>query len=488
MGCVKVFNGKIYNGRNNFLNEIFIEDKKFKLNANNYSKSIDLEGKTVLPGFIDSHTHMISAGLNKLGLDLKHSSSLDEVFAKIKKYLKKANSNVVFAYGLDETKLKEKRAPTKKELDDITKKRTFYIQRIDHHSLFCNTEFEKKFNIKSKNGFVNAQKYEKIQLEILKSFTKKDFDKGLKLMEKEAFKNGVTSVHTLEGMKGFTETIDYLLENRNKYSIDFIIYPQIMDLDYVKKRKFDRIGGCILLDGSFGSRTAALRDPYEDDKNNFGKLYIDDKKLFNFALKAHKEDMQLSFHAIGDRAIKQILDIYTKILSRYPKKDHRHRIEHFELADDELIQKAANLDIHVSYQPTFEYLWGGKDQMYDKRLGDRRFLTNRYNTANKKGLNFAFGSDCDITPIKPLLGIHAATNREIKNQNLSLKDAIAGYNIKSAEIGLHESKIGSIEEGKKADFVVLDRDIFNINKSEIKNIQIDSVYKKGELVYKKKEE
>jgi len=486
MENIKFVNGKIYTGKDNFINSFGISDGKFVIKSpGSFDKVKDLNGRCVLPGFIDSHTHITHAGIHKLGLDLKDSKKLDEIFERIDDFINNNERNIYFAYGFDESILKENRFPTKKELDEIVSGRPFYIQRRDQHSLIVNSEFEKKYGISSKDGFVNASTYEKIKIELLKNFQRKDYTRALNIMQKIAFKNGITTLHTMEGAKNYKKPIEYLMKNKDNYKLDFIIYPQILDIDWVVKNGFDKIGGCILLDGSFGSRTAALKEEYSDSSDGKGTLYFKDSELYKFVEKAHLKNLQLSFHAIGDRAIEQILDVYEKVLNKYPKKNHQYRIEHFELATEEMIKKASDLDLQIAYQPVFEYLWNYKNGMYEKRLGKKRMMqTNRYKTALNHNLKFSFGSDCDVTPLNPLLGIYSAVNRFNIKENISVRDAINAFTINSAEMGKSSNLYGSIEEDKMADFIILDEDIFEISKSKIKNIKINEVYKKGKSVFK----
>ena len=483
------YNGKIYLNNGKFVNEFYVKDGKFTFEKQINSIDIDLNGKFVLPGLIDSHTHFVSAGLNRLGAFLGDVKRLDELFSYMSEYIEKYGKKrkVLFGYEFDETKTKENRMPTKDELDKISKEFPFFIKRIDLHSMCVNSKFEEVYNVKSDNGIIKGTLYDEMIIKTGNFFTEEDMKEGMFIVEKEALSHGITTLFALEGWGDDFTTIDFLLKEKDHLTIDAVIYPQVMAVDEMRKRGFDRIGGCILLDGSLGSRTAALKEEYADDKGNFGKLYHTDENLYYFVKKAHLNKMQLAFHAIGDRAIEQIIKIYERVLSEYPDKNHRHRIEHFIVADDSLIEKAAKLGLYIDMQPTFEYFWGGEGELYWQRVGKKRSnLINRFGSVKNAGMVYGFGSDADVTPLNPFLGISGALSHHLEKERLNVFEAIDGYSINNAKIGFLEDKLGDISEGKDADFLIVSDDIFSMNHKDIGNILPEVVYKKGVIVYERR--
>ncbi len=233
-----------------------------------------------------------------------------------------------------------------------------------------------------------------------------------------------------------------------------------------------------------GSYTAALDQDYQDAKGVRGHIYEKQREFFAFVEGAHDAGVQLSFHAIGPRAIQLVLDAYESALRKYPRYDHRHRIEHFELATDVQIHRARDLGVVASMQPNFEYFWGGPEKMYQKRLGDGWTSTNRFADILKHGLTIAGGSDTNVTPPDPILGIHAAVNHPNEDQKISVDAALRMMTINAAYAGFNETKMGTISPGKNAAFTVLDKDLFTVNPSEIKNIKVVETWFSGRCVYR----
>ncbi len=484
MAKIHYTNGHVYTASRGFIKDFYVHDGVFSSSPVGTAKTIDLRGATVVPGFIDSHTHILSAGLNTLGLDCRPFTTLSDLLGEIADYCSAhAHNSVLFAYGFDESVLSEKRFPTPEELRDVTGTLPFFIKRVDMHSMMVNTTFEREYNVKSDNGIIRGLEYDAVIVKTQKRFSDSERYEALRVMEKKAYAAGITALHTMEGYLDDYTAIDFHLKYRGTPGIDYIVYPQVMNVAGMKTRGFDRIGGCILLDGSLGSRTAAITGDYSDDPGNNGRLYLNDDELYTFAEEAHLEGMQLSFHAIGDRAVHQIANVYEKLLSRHPRADHRHRIEHAILIQDKDFERLARLGIWLDYQPIFEYLWGGFNKLYHARVGDARVpLLHRLRTTQCFEIPFAFGSDCDVTVLNPLAGIHGAVNREITEEAITVESAVNAFTIDAAKIGFGESALGSIDDGKYADFTLLERDIFS-NPATIKDCSISAVYKKGECVF-----
>jgi len=178
-------------------------------------------------------------------------------------------------------------------------------------------------------------------------------------------------------------------------------------------------GGDILLDGSIGSRTAAFEAPYSDDPSTSGYLHYSDARVREFMVTALENGLQVAFHAIGQLAVRQAMDSLEYALSACPVQDHRTRIEHFGFPDISDVERAARLGAVISTQPSFTYLRGGPGTVYNQRLGDAReragYPLRRFLDA---GLVVGGGSDSDVTPIDPVLGMHAAVN---------FREGTAGY-------------------------------------------------------------
>jgi len=274
-----------------------------------------------------------------------------------------------------------------------------------------------------------------------------------------------------------------LLKRMHTLPLDITLFLQEMNVYLTTRLGFEHLGGCILLDGSIGSYTAAMDEEYVGQSGQRGTLYEKQQKLSSFVEEAHAANVQLAFHAIGNRAIEQLLTAYQRALSRVPRYDHRHRIEHFELATDDQIHRARDLGLVISMQPAFEHFWGGPDGMYASRLGARWRSTNRLRTVLESGLRIAGGSDSNVTPPEPLLGMHAAVNHPNEEQRVSVAQALRMFTIDAAFAGRNEARHGSISPGKEASFVLLDADPFDVPTDELRNVGVVQTWYRGRPVF-----
>jgi hypothetical protein len=477
---------------------------------------VDFSDYYCLPGFFDSHTHMMSTGYNSMAVRFEHCRSIDEICDLLAMEIDKnktagaagkisvatAFGSLVAGHGFDETNLTEKRMPRRSELDSVSREVPIFISRVDHHSCVFNGAFVDLFpaffagldkSVIETGILTQAPNYE-IKGKLIAGFDFGVRRKAYEAAEKTALEAGVTSLCALEGgaISGAEDVffIDKVLRDKiNK--INLILFSQSADFSSVEFLGLPRIGGCLLVDGSFGSKTAALSSPYENDGGNRGALYLNEDFLVPFIEKAGMKNLQAAFHAIGDTAIKTLLDSYEKVFKKSGGrlKNHlRHRIEHFELASGADIKRAADMGVVLSMQPVFETLWGGASAMYAERLGAQRAVeTNRFNTIIKAGGIIAGGSDSDVTPISPLAGISALLNLPNESERVSSYDAVSIFTINGAYANFMERTHGSIAVNKRADFTVIDKDIFNAAPSEIKDIKIAASVVGGEVKYRAEE-
>ncbi|MBS4536420.1 amidohydrolase [Clostridium sp. D2Q-14] len=503
-----LYNGNIVtiDSSNSIFDWILIKDgkifdlgkgNKYKKYLNDNVEAIDIEGKAVLPGFYDSHVHLVQTGLNLLSVDLSDVRSISELQETISKRAKETpKGQLIRGVGYDDFRIKEGRMPTRYELDKCTTNHSVWINRVEYHISSLNSKALNSLNIPfDLEGIIrdernlpdgrlvgNASAY--IRGQIFNRISNKRRKKGVFKAIDLAIKKGVTTIGALEGGFSFhNKDAEFIIDNKNAFPIDVNLFYQTIDVERVLKNRLNRIGGCIFLDGSFGSRNAALSQDYSDDEGNKGKLFFKQEELNNFVLKAHKNNLQITVHAIGDRAIEQILLAYEYALGEYPRIDHRHRIEHFELPSDEHIERAKKLGLVLSMQPAYEHYWGEEGDLYDRRLGDRRKTSNPLKKILDNGLLIAGGSDSDVTAIDPLLGIYTAVNHPNKEYSLDVLEAIKLFTINGAYAVFEEDIKGSIEKGKYGDLVILDKNPLKIDKKEIKNIEVVGTIKEGNILY-----
>uniref|UniRef100_A0A7V3ZUZ2 Amidohydrolase n=1 Tax=candidate division WOR-3 bacterium TaxID=2052148 RepID=A0A7V3ZUZ2_UNCW3 len=448
---------------------------------------IDYQDNYIFPGFIDSHIHLLELGLLNIFPDLSEITSLNDLFDIIQEAEKNLSAFPFLLFlNFDLEKIKEKRFPKRKELDKIVNKKIVIISQKDGHTTILNTYgLIKIFN----QGFFPGMEVDNyhqptgvlrgLANEFIHKYYKKYLPVDVKMLafqeaEKVIIKNGITTFCALVGNEE-DNSYELLLENLHRFKTEIIIFPQVKDIKKVKNLGFKRIGGCLLIDGSLSSYTAALSVPYEDNPQTKGILYFSDEDLYHFFKKATEADLQIAVHAIGDEAVKQVIRAYEKFLKN---NNLRHRIEHCEVLDSDLIKRIKKLNLIVSCQPAFEYFWGGKGKLYEKRLGKRINFTNPYRSLLNESIILIGGSDAPITPPNPLLGIYSAVNHPNEKERINLKEAIALFTKHGAYGNFLEENKGLIEKGYDADLVILE----NLPIKDFK-IKIKAVFKKGTKIW-----
>lgn len=371
-----IMNGKIYSMEGSIYNWMVIKDGLIvdlgiDMGYEMYQSQeiLDLKGKTVLPGFFDSHVHLVQTGLNFEGVEINHVQSIKELLS----YIEEATQvtpvgELIRAYRFDVTKIDERRFPTRHELDQVSPNHPVWINSIEFHMSALNSLALHRINLPynidgiardERNlplGYFTGKASAFIRNRMFSLIDDELRFKGLKRAVNLAVSQGITSLHTMEGGYTFHEKdVSFILEHIDNMPVDLKLYFQTFDLQKIEKYDLNCLGGDIFIDGSFGARTAAISKLYNDFDTS-GKLYFNQNELNHYVLKAHEAGHQIALHAIGDLAIEQTINAYENALMSFPRYDHRHRIEHFELATDEQMRKANQLNLIISVQPTFEYL------------------------------------------------------------------------------------------------------------------------------------
>jgi predicted amidohydrolase YtcJ len=454
---------------------------------------LDVGSAFVCPGLVDAHVHLTETGINLSGCDLRNLTSIPAIQAKLAEC---KGGGVVIASGYDDTILAEKRFLTAADLDIAISDRPVFVVRRDGHSCVLNSKALAEIKLdpatpgieRDAEGRMTGVFRTKANGQVRAAWHRLISDEeklaGCVKAAMQVHKRGVTGVHALEGgWFGGDTDVDLLLSRRSEIPLDLTIYHQIMDVAAVACQGLPRIGGCILLDGSFGSRTAALDHPYNDGEGD-GFLYIEDERLHGMVWEASARGMQCAVHAIGERAIDQAITIYEKAAGESACRKLRHRIEHFELPRPEHLEKVAGMGIAVCMQPAFEYLWGGAGRMYESRLGPEwRTKTNPFRSVLDAGIRLAFGSDSDITPLDPLLGMSAACNHPTPGQSVKVVEALRAYTMDSALLSRREDEVGILEPGYRSDITVLGQSPLETPSPDIKDLPVLLTVLGGEIVW-----
>jgi predicted amidohydrolase YtcJ len=465
---------------------------------------LDLKDKTVLPGFIDTHTHLIATGITRRGVDLSSVESISEIFIKIKQRAKITPPRKwILCWEFNHLTVTEKRFPDIKELDAISSEHPIMIQHYDTHFLMLNSLAFKQFGLtKDMEGVVKDTYGEPTGLikdpistglwyRILGTTGNEERLESLIVASQDSLKVGITTVHTKENL----HDAKLIMENQERLPIRIHLMPFFYPLreeniDEIINAGFSVVRTCVATyaDGSIEGRTAALFEPYAGTPVTLGMLYYSDDELYRSVEKAHKAGLQVSIHAESERSIEQVLRAYEKVLEKYPRQDHRHRIEHFEVPTMKQINRVARLGVALAMQPMFITVCEGPDlDYYRALLGDERVKrTHPFRSILDEGIMVSGGSDTPVTRMNPLGGIHACVNHPTREQRIDVYEAIEMFTINGAKIGFEEDLKGSIEPGKLADFVVLSNDPYRVPREKIKDIKVEMTIVGGKIAYENK--
>ncbi|MBK7499198.1 MAG: amidohydrolase [Ignavibacteriales bacterium] len=523
-------NGKIYtvNEKQPLAQSVIVEGNKIlfvgsdievKQFIDSNTKVIDLYGKLMLPGFIDNHVHFISGGFYLLGIDLRPANSTTEFRTILREYVSKYPSKWITGGYWDHEKWEVKELPTKEMIDDIAPNTPVFVERLDGHMGLANSYAMKLAGItkdtESPDGGLivkdpktgeptgvlkdNAMNF--IYNIIPSATSQENYDAALAALE-EAKSLGITSVQDITFEDALT-TFQKIKEEGKLTCRIFTRWPISDYKNLVDKNinigygdDFIRMGSLkAFADGSLGSSTAWFFERYNQDTTSTGLPMdiITDGSMEKWGLDADKNHLQLSVHAIGDKANSYMLDLYEKIIKQNPKWDRRFRLEHAQHVRFEDIKRFAELGVIASVQPYHcidDGVWA------EKRIGPERIkYTYPFKSFLDAGVKMCFGTDWYVAPLNPLLGIYAAvTRRTLDNKNpdgwipeqmISVEDAIKCYTINSAYASFEENIKGTIETGKLADLIILSDDILTIDPIKIKDVKVEMTMFDGKIIYNK---
>ena len=509
------YNGNIYTVNNDFnvASAFAVKDGKFIDVGNdeifskyNTKQKIDLNGSTVLPGLIDAHCHFYGLGLNQSVIDLTGTSSFNEILEKI---AFENNKDVIRGRGWDQNDWEIKEFPDKLKLDLAYPNTPVILERIDGHAYLVNQKALDiagiDINTKSTNGSLLSKKGKLTgvlidgPMSIIDdAFGEISLDNKIKALisaQKICFQNGLTTVDDA----GLSKEVILLIDSLQKKDLlKMRVYAMISnsedDVDYflengpIKTNSLNVRSVKVYGDGALGSRGATLKEPYSDDKHNYGKLVTSYKDIKDLADKLAKANFQMNTHAIGDSTINILIDTYSKVLEN--KTDPRWRIEHSQIIDLNDID-GYNNKILPSVQPTH-----ATSDMYwaNDRVGSKRIKgAYAYKALLEKSKVIGLGTDFPVEKVNPFHTFYASISRKDLNDYpekgfefenaLSREETLKGMTIWAAYLNFEEKEKGSIEKGKFADFIIIDRDIMKVETNKTPNTKVLKTYLSGELVY-----
>ncbi len=509
----KIFiNGKIFTGSNIDIEAVAVNNGFIEctgkthdlLNQFSDYEIIDLHNLRVMPGFIDSHTHFLAYCLKQEQIDLD-GLSLDQCIERVKVKAKESKPGEwILGQGWNKNIWSNPEFPNRFILDIVSPDNPVCLESRDYHSTWINSKALELIHcrqnienndlvLKDKHGIATGVFFESAREMIWNYLPKPDKNQKKNALRKGlhiAFKNGLSGVHSFESMEDYFIFKDLSDEN---YPFRVTCFLPYRELDYIisnpniisYKNDFFQFGGIkFFMDGALGSQTALMSKPYENDDRNYGELCIDPDFLESQILIANNHHIPCAVHAIGDKANSILINIFNK----FRNTGIRNRIEHAQLVSDEDIEKFR--DMTVAMQPI--HIREDIDSA-EKYWGKRSENAYAFRTLLKDGACLAFGSDAPVETPNVFEGIYAALTRTSRKNNVSwypdqcltLREIIRAYTLGSAYAASCENQLGSIEQGKKADFMVISDDIFTCNQEYIPEINVKLMIINGNIEYTK---
>jgi predicted amidohydrolase YtcJ len=441
--------------------------------AAGHAATLDLRGLTLLPGLIDAHVHAIASGMLLLGADLHDATTLEQVAAAAQAGSAAAGDYIRLG-GLDLSRLVAADAARLDRvwLDALAPARPLIIKSVEGHSSWFSSVAWERLGIGAvleqcavpraeaarmwQSGRVYGEAYEKLANPIYDTYTAQERREGLRRVLERAAQAGLTGIHCLEGYGARRREDFELIRELDGSSCHLTLYARDDNPRLARELGLTRFGGCWCVDGAIGSHTAALSESYADQPGCLGDLYYSTPELSAWIEAGLAAEMQVCVHAIGDRALEQVVGIYEQLAGRYDLARLRPRVDHFILGTTGLAQRAARLGLCSAMQPAFDARWGGTDGGYATRLGPQRALqTNPVGGMLRAGLRVAGSSDSYITPLDPLGGIRAAANHHNPEQRIDLDTAVELFTSNAAYLAHQEQHRGKLVPGYSADFTAV---------------------------------
>ncbi|MFJ7309798.1 amidohydrolase [Peribacillus frigoritolerans] len=489
------------------------------------TKVFNYGNQLIMPGFHDFHLHIMFSALSLTSINLFEARSAQEVAAKVLEFSKECpEEEWIIGMQWDAGYWHDKQEPHYRILDAVIPDRPVVLFHAEGHYTWVNSKAMELAGVtedirdpdfgryeRDKNGLLTGILYEEAQQIVLKEalrLTQNKKETILKEFLRLLSQNGITSVNDLFApIDDFLQDYDLFekLDKQGELTTRFHITPELdgnLDKAQTLRNKYESkklqfSGLKQFVDGTVTGHTAYFLKPYSDQLDICGHPALDPEVLIDRVVKADELGFRIRFHAIGDAAIRLALDAFEEAVRKNGKRDSRHTVEHIEVIDSDDIERFSKLGVIASMQP--DHMAASSREVYSSIIGPEReknvFLTK---SLLNTGASLALGTDFPVSiSLNPMRQIYTAITRvdssgDSQNtwhpeQKLTLAEALKAYTYGSAYGCFREHELGTIEEGKLADLVVLDRNLFDIPESEVLKTKVELTINDGKVVYKSEE-
>jgi predicted amidohydrolase YtcJ len=483
---------------------------------------VDLKGKTVAPGFIETHNHLSSYAMTLMEADCRPETNkrIEDVKTHLREKVEKAKPGEwIKGWGYDDTLIAEKRHLTRADLDGVSSQHPIQVLHISGHLAYANSKALEIAGIgpetpQPAGGKIHKDGHDRPTGLLLEPGAIKlvgshipipslsDIRRVFPEAVRYCHQFGITSIHdSAIGYQGEAREVCQVyremdeggeLNLRVYLTIMYDHYDKLIELGLGRGFGSDSLKlGCVKLfqDGSIQGLTAALGEDYHNQPGFKGDLIMPQEALDRLIDKYHRAGLQMAVHANGDRAIESVLQSMEKAQKSYPRSDFRHMIIHCQMASDDHIRRMKGLGVIPNYFVNHVYYWG--DRHLSTFLGPRRARRiDPLGSSMKVGLEFVLHSDLPVTPLDPIFSMHNAVNRITRQgevlgpeERVPVLEALKAYTVTAAKCSFEEHLKGSIEQGKLADFIVLSDNPLTCASEKIKDIRVKATVMGGREVY-----
>ncbi len=478
------------------------------------TRVVELDGRFAMPGFIDTHTHFVDGGFRLSTVDLRDADTPAEFARRLGEYASELDAGEWILGGDWDHELWGGELPDRSWIDSVTPHNPVFVTRLDWHMALANSLALDVAGVTGDvseppggevvrdatgrlTGVLKDDAMQLVQGHIPSPSTAQR-DSALQAAMRHAAALGVTSVTDM----GSWEDLETYQRARDASGLTLRVYAYVplSTVDSLQKRvaaagtgdEWLRIGGLKgFVDGSLGSGTALFSEPYSDEPDNFGLMVTPLEDLAEWTRSADRAGLQVAIHAIGDRAIAQLLDLYASLEREHGARDRRYRIEHAQPLAPTDVSRFSRLGVTAAMQP-YHAIDDGR--WAERRIGPGRAgLTYAFRSLLDEDAPLAFGSDWTVAPLDPLLGVYAAVTRRtldgenpggwVPEQRIDVDEALRAYTESAARAGFMETRVGRLRAGMLADFVVLSGNPFDVPPEAIRELRVEHTFVGGREVF-----